>query len=96
MPSHAALSLSLSQMCTLVAHSGRRLFGKRVHDPRSLFAAIDRDGSGFIDRAELSRGLKRLDVAAYPRDVDDFVKTLDTNASGQIELDELERALSVR
>ena len=38
------------------------IFGNRVTDSRSFFRAIDRDHSGELDAAELTRGLLKLGI----------------------------------
>ena len=69
---------------TACRSSSRTLFGKTVHDVPSLFAALDRDRDGRVDRGELLAGLRRLDISLLPRQVAVLMDALDANEDGLI------------
>ena len=75
----AALSTTIQQLQDAVANH-RSLFGHTVTDVRSLFAAIDSDGSGEISREELRVGLKRLGIGTTELEM--IVKTIDKDGDG--------------
>jgi len=80
-----AESAAMKQLQVAVAKR-RSLFGNSVSDGRSLFAAVDADGSGEISRAEFSEALLRLGIS--DAHLDEIVHRMDTNDNGKIELEE--------
>jgi len=83
----------IRQINMAVSCGTRKLYGKLLKDPRSFFQVLDRDGSGSLDREEIAQGLKRLDVAISDAALDTLVSMVDTDENGQINLQELLRAL---
>ncbi|GLD96601.1 hypothetical protein PINS_up005284 [Pythium insidiosum] len=60
-------------------------------DPDSLtefFHELDQDGSGFIDQAELARGMRQLGIDFRDDDVPRYVAQYDLDGTGSIELPE--------
>jgi len=68
---------------------GRTLYGKRVTDARTFYEAVDRDGSGALEKDELFQGLQRLGVTVPEYQIVVLINALDGNKSGLIELPEL-------
>eukprot|EP00929_Paragymnodinium_shiwhaense_P087242 TRINITY_DN47489_c0_g1_i1.p1 TRINITY_DN47489_c0_g1~~TRINITY_DN47489_c0_g1_i1.p1 ORF type:complete len:894 (+),score=299.24 TRINITY_DN47489_c0_g1_i1:215-2896(+) len=69
--------------------------GRRGVDIKRLFAKVDKDGSGKLDREEFRHAL-RVKVKLSPEEVSDkafnrLFKVLDPGQSGAIEVDELEK-----
>ena len=54
----------------------------------ALFKLIDADNSGSIDCKEIEKLCKAAGYAPSGKDVDEFVKALDTNGDGVIDLEE--------
>lgn len=63
----------------------RSVYGFFVSNAHTLFAALDRDSSGAIDRDELIRGLKRMGVHAPMKALNQWVDHLDMNEDGKEE-----------
>ena len=63
----------------------RSVYGFFVLNAHTLFAALDRDSSGAIDRDELIRGLKRMGVHAPMKALNQWVDHLDMNEDGKEE-----------
>jgi Ca2+-binding EF-hand superfamily protein len=83
----AAEKMTANILLALEASCRRTIYGYYVTDARSLFHALDRDGSGGVDREELSFGLRRLGVAHSNKQVQDWVNHLKMNEEGQITLE---------
>merc|ERR1711972_502316 len=78
-----------------MVHSGTRtLFQVKVYDLPSFFSALDKDGSGLLDIAEIVRGLKRMDVSVSKREINELVSMFDDDGNGKIDLPELVRAFN--
>ena len=63
-------------------------------EAENLFAQLDVDGSGKIDRAELREAAQRLGIARTPKELDEVLESVDADGSGTIELNEFEDLLS--
>ena len=71
------------------AISGKRsLNGKGMVNVRSVFAAIDKDGSGELDYDEFRLAIKRLGLGLTEVQVTQCVEVLDTDGDGVVSLDE--------
>uniref|UniRef100_A0A2P2IBH1 Calcium-binding mitochondrial carrier protein SCaMC-1-like n=1 Tax=Hirondellea gigas TaxID=1518452 RepID=A0A2P2IBH1_9CRUS len=53
-----------------------------------LFKKLDTDGDGKIDVADLSKGLKMLNLPYYPGHMENFIKDADVNNSNDLSLAE--------
>ena len=73
--------------------SRRSLVGKKMKSIRAVFKAVDRDGSGSIDRDELREALHRLDIELKDRQLAQLFATIDEDNNGMIDVNELERWL---
>ena len=73
--------------------SRRSLFGKKMKSIRAVFKAVDRDGSGSIDRDELREALHRLDIELKDRQLAQLFNVIDEDGDGTIDVNELERWL---
>ena len=70
-------------------HSNRKVFGQTIEDPRHVFAAFDRDGSGMLSPDELYGALKRLGLGLTDAQVGQLSAFLDTDGDGGIDYGEL-------
>ena len=73
----------------------RSVFGVRLDSPEQVFAAVDKDGSGTLDRSELARLLKRLDVHVQPKDMDGLWVAIDADGCGRVDYHEFISFLAV-
>ena len=55
---------------------------------RSLFEDFDRDRSGFITRSEFKRGFDNLSMPCDKADLDELIRTIDTNRDGKVSYSE--------
>jgi Ca2+-binding EF-hand superfamily protein len=63
--------------------------GRAGHDEAfEIFKSFDRDGSGSIDRVELSRLLEALGQDLEEEDLEVALSVIDSNGSGRISWDE--------
>ncbi|CAL1171743.1 unnamed protein product [Cladocopium goreaui] len=69
------------------------VYGRKIHDGHGFFKAIDKDGSGSLDPAEVQRGFRRLGVDVSDHLLQQLTDAMDTNENGKIELAEFIRAL---
>ena len=86
---HAAAKSALLQ----AIRSQRTVFGRQLRDPRALFQAIDRDGSGSVSPEELATGLQRLGLGLTASQSEALALALDTDGDGDIGWEELARFL---
>ena len=86
---HAAAKSALLQ----AIRSQRTVFGRQLRDPRALFQAIDRDGSGSVSPEELATGLQRLGLGLTASQSEALALSLDTDGDGDIGWEELARFL---
>jgi Ca2+-binding EF-hand superfamily protein len=49
------------------------------------FKQMDKDKSGFLDRAEIKEGLKAMGIRYSEKEIDEIFKSVDTNGNGQVE-----------
>ena len=71
------------------AISGNRsLNGKGMANVRSVFDAIDKDGSGELDHDEFRMAMNRLGLGLSEQQVTQCVEVLDTDRDGAVSLDE--------
>eukprot|EP01046_Picozoa_sp_COSAG06_P061064 COSAG06_NODE_13243_length_1278_cov_56.287532_3_plen_150_part_01 len=82
------LSTVIKKLQLALAHS-RSLYGHIVSDGRSLFAAIDEDGSETITSEELRAAMRRLDIGVSDTELDGIKTYFDANNNGTIEVLEL-------
>lgn len=75
-----------------LAGGGRTLYGIEVNTVASLFAAIDKDGSGEIESKELREALQRFDMKLLPEQLSTMMGLLDTDKSETIDFPELAAA----
>lgn len=75
---------------TLVKNIQNRgsLFGKTTVDVDSLFAAMDLDSNGEIDKQELRSSLRRLDCGLTLNQEEAMLRVIDTNGDGVIDISE--------
>jgi len=74
-----------------ISAPNRKLFGKRVKDAASLFAALDQNDNGVVDRSELEKGLKRMGVNITASQMDYFIDYI--GEEGEIKKEVLVKAL---
>jgi calcium-binding protein CML len=67
---------------------GKVINGVKVKDVKSLFYAMDSDGSGDITKSELEDGLRRLKINMPENTVELFMQELDQDLSGTLEYPE--------
>jgi hypothetical protein len=60
----------------------------REENCRQMFASIDEDGSGEIDKAELAVLCKKLGRKLNPRELDEAMREMDTDGSGSVDYEE--------
>jgi Ca2+-binding EF-hand superfamily protein len=79
-----------AQQVLLQAIRARRtVFGRTLRDPRAVFQAIDRDGSGKVSPDELANGLQRLGLGLTKLQSEDLARSLDVDGDGEIGWQEL-------
>jgi Ca2+-binding EF-hand superfamily protein len=64
------------------------LFGQSTVDVDTLFAAMDLDSNGEIDKQELRSSLRRLDCGLTLNQEEAMLRVIDTNGDGVIDLQE--------
>jgi hypothetical protein len=69
------------------------MHGKKVHGIDDFFQAIDTDGSQFVDRDELSKGLQLLDITVSDDQLAQLVTVMDPNGNQKISYFELKGEL---
>jgi len=77
----------------LAIHAGRSMHGKKVHGIDDFFQAIDTDGSQFVDRDELSKGLQLLDITVSDDQLAQLVTVMDPTGNRKISYFELKGEL---
>eukprot|EP01043_Picozoa_sp_COSAG02_P054700 COSAG02_NODE_6234_length_3707_cov_3.105044_1_plen_475_part_00 len=65
-----------------------RMNGRTITDVESMFDAMDKDGSGGMDYAEFTQGLKALGIVFGPKQLDAVLEALDANGDGQVTISE--------
>jgi len=80
-----------AQLRFVVQGGERMLFGRRVEGTSSLFEALDRTSSGVVARADITEGLRRLDVSLSETDLRECLQALEGDASDRISLAEFAR-----
>eukprot|EP01043_Picozoa_sp_COSAG02_P050934 COSAG02_NODE_5295_length_4462_cov_106.834518_2_plen_802_part_00 len=88
---HAAAKSVLLQ----AIRSRRTVFGRSLRDPRAVFQAIDRDGSGAVSPDEFATGLQRIGLGLTAAQSEALAQSLDTDGDGEIGWEELARFLGV-
>ena len=73
--------------------AGRSLHGKKVTDVGTLFAAIDKDGKGSIDKAELEDGLKRMGMGLSDKQLQVVMKVVDADGNESVNFEEFVTAI---
>ena len=73
----------------MAAPGQRTLNGRVVSDAKSMFEAMDRDGSGMVDGDEFTRGMKRLGLGLNEQQVVALAHALDKDGDGEIDYSEL-------
>lgn len=62
-------------------------------DIREAFRSADADGDGFLSRDELRCAIAGADVCLTTEEVDQLMRTFDTNRDGRVSFVEFERAM---
>ena len=55
---------------------------------KEVFQGFDEDGNGYIDKEELLKGLKKLNIPATKEDVEEMINEADENSDGQLSIEE--------
>eukprot|EP00930_Biecheleria_cincta_P069118 TRINITY_DN5689_c0_g1_i1.p1 TRINITY_DN5689_c0_g1~~TRINITY_DN5689_c0_g1_i1.p1 ORF type:complete len:1689 (-),score=296.83 TRINITY_DN5689_c0_g1_i1:115-5181(-) len=77
--------------------SKRSLFGKKVTNAKSLFAAFDRNSNGFLEREEIANGLKRLGCVYSTEQFARLMNALESvNENGDIDVHAFAEVLGVK
>jgi Ca2+-binding EF-hand superfamily protein len=59
-------------------------------EAETMFAALDRDGGGSLDRKELAVGLFSLGIWLHPSELAVLLEALDEDGGGNIDLEEFQ------
>ena len=57
-------------------------------DVTEVFAEMDTDGSGYLDRAEIEKGVATLGLLIGPEDFESMMKEMDPDGDGEVTLQE--------
>ena len=85
-------TLAFSEICTLVAREieNRKKQAKYIEE----FKSFDKDGNGFINRAELRQVVKKLKKKCTEEQIDDLIRRVDQDGDGNINYKEFVKALT--
>eukprot|EP01051_Picozoa_sp_SAG22_P016604 SAG22_NODE_2375_length_2643_cov_1.666274_1_plen_665_part_10 len=64
--------------------AGRSLYGASIRSPQDFFVAVDKDGSGQVERAELQSALDRLGPGLSAADFEQLYGWMDNDGSGRL------------
>ena len=87
------LDTKVMRMIRRAMEHKRSLYGHTIEHSHDLFRAMDRDGSGTLEPAEIRQGLDRLDLGLGPDQMNDLIERWDKNDDGSVSYGELVDAL---
>ena len=73
--------------------SKRSLGGKKLKDIKSVFQAIDKDGSGDLDHQEFTLAMDRLGLGLSQDQITQCIEVLDVDNDGEVSYDEFRLAM---
>ena len=68
--------------------SKRSLGGNKLKDIKSVFLAMDKDGSGDLDHEEFAVAMNRLGLGLTPDQINQCINVLDVDGDGEVSYDE--------
>ena len=86
-----AFAVSLTQETCVspsAIRSKRSLGGKKLKDIKSVFQAIDKDGSGDLDHQEFTLAMDRLGLGLSQDQITQCIEVLDKDNDGEVSYDE--------
>jgi len=91
--SHDVVGKVIKQINFALSFGARKLYGRPIQDVRSFFQALDRNGSGVVERKDIAQGFKRLDIVLQNSALEQLVKLVGQEAGGYISLSALIKML---